>query len=227
MKKLHKAFTLVELIVVIVILAILATIAFLSFNNYSTSARDSRRMSNVTIISKWLDMSIALWRGINTSEAWTWLNLVIIWSGWISYSWYYMNIWNKLLSSIQVSWWDILSDTFQKYQLTYIPDKKYYQVMWLLEKQVWTTYKDTNFWIEFYDNILSEQVISATTSSWFAFIKWNFPTNSQSGWYIKWLIPKDYTNAPIINSIPTISWTWDIVIPAEIISSWWGYVITW
>ncbi|MDD2565529.1 MAG: cadherin-like beta sandwich domain-containing protein [Candidatus Gracilibacteria bacterium] len=49
-------FTLVELIVVIVILSILATIAFLSFSNQSSSARDSTRLSDLSMVKKGLEV---------------------------------------------------------------------------------------------------------------------------------------------------------------------------
>ena len=56
---LHKAFTLVELIVVITILAVLATVAFISFQGYSTESRDTKRMSDIATISKWLQVYLA------------------------------------------------------------------------------------------------------------------------------------------------------------------------
>lgn len=51
------AFTLVELIVVITILVILGTIAFISLSGYSGSARDSSRVSDITNLSKSLDIA--------------------------------------------------------------------------------------------------------------------------------------------------------------------------
>lgn len=57
-----KGFTLVELIVVITILAILGTIAFISFQGYSQSARDTKRISDISNIRKSLE--------INYTEAW-------------------------------------------------------------------------------------------------------------------------------------------------------------
>lgn len=53
------AFTLVELIVVITILAILWTIAFINLQWYSTSARDSKRLSDINNIQKkiWIELS--------------------------------------------------------------------------------------------------------------------------------------------------------------------------
>ena len=54
-----KAFTLVELIVVITILAILGTIAFLSLQGYSWEARDAKRLTNVSDISKKISIEVA------------------------------------------------------------------------------------------------------------------------------------------------------------------------
>jgi type II secretory pathway pseudopilin PulG len=51
------AFTLVELIVVITILVILGTIAFTSLTGFSGNARDSSRVSDLTNISKGLDIA--------------------------------------------------------------------------------------------------------------------------------------------------------------------------
>jgi len=62
-KQNKQAFTLVELIVVITILAILWTIAFISLQWYSASARDSRRISDISNIKKSLELfSINTWK---------------------------------------------------------------------------------------------------------------------------------------------------------------------
>lgn len=53
-----RAFTLVELIVVITILVILGTIGFMQLSGFQGSARDSSRVSDITNISKGLDMLI-------------------------------------------------------------------------------------------------------------------------------------------------------------------------
>ena len=50
MKKIHKWFTLVELVVVITILAILGTVALLSFRWYSWDARNSKRITDLNSI---------------------------------------------------------------------------------------------------------------------------------------------------------------------------------
>jgi len=56
MTKQKQAFTLVELIVVITILAILWTIAFISLQWYSKDARDSVRISDVSVTKTALDL---------------------------------------------------------------------------------------------------------------------------------------------------------------------------
>lgn len=50
-------FTLVELIVVITILVILGTIAFMSLSGFSANARDSARASDLSNLSKSLDVA--------------------------------------------------------------------------------------------------------------------------------------------------------------------------
>jgi len=58
-----QAFTLVELIVVIVIISILWTIAFISLQWYSSSARDSKRLSDIQNIKKSLELfSLNTWK---------------------------------------------------------------------------------------------------------------------------------------------------------------------
>lgn len=54
-KNIFMAFTLVELIVVITILAILGTIGFVSLTSYSLSARDSVRLSDMSLIGKYVE----------------------------------------------------------------------------------------------------------------------------------------------------------------------------
>ncbi len=51
-----QAFTLVELIIVVTILAILATISFMSFQWYTSKTRDSKRVSELRNIEKWLQI---------------------------------------------------------------------------------------------------------------------------------------------------------------------------
>lgn len=212
----YKGFTLVELIVVIVILAILSTIAFISFNGYSWDARDSKRMSNVALISKWFDMAIAKWVTINTSESTSMsFNIELTWS-WINLFWFFDSpIKPKLLNSIWINWWDLtLNDWFQSYRYTYIPSKRQYQVMWLLEKA-----QNTAFYKTILNQVFAED-------AWYPFIKWNyFATGS-----ILWLIPKSCDPASVTPCI--VSWSWDVfienvpVLPSEpIIPATWTWCI--
>ena len=61
MKKINKAFTLVELIVVITILAVLWTIAFVSFQWYAANSRDSLRITDLSNISKAIKLRVTAW----------------------------------------------------------------------------------------------------------------------------------------------------------------------
>lgn len=85
-----KAFTLVELIVVITILAILWTIGFVSLSGYAKTSRDSVRVSDISTITKSLEIFwsmhnvypspnnmielLASWKTLSLQgEAWTWV----------------------------------------------------------------------------------------------------------------------------------------------------------
>lgn len=62
MNKKIKWFTLVELIIVIVILSILATISFISFSWYLNKTRDSKKISEINLIKKAVEIySIQTW----------------------------------------------------------------------------------------------------------------------------------------------------------------------
>ncbi|MDD5769650.1 MAG: prepilin-type N-terminal cleavage/methylation domain-containing protein [Candidatus Gracilibacteria bacterium] len=54
-----KGFTLVELIIVITILAVLATIAFVSFQSYTKDARNSKRLNDLTSISRAMEIKLS------------------------------------------------------------------------------------------------------------------------------------------------------------------------
>jgi prepilin-type N-terminal cleavage/methylation domain-containing protein len=77
-------FTLVELIVVITILVILWTIAFTSLAGYSGSARDSSRISDLTNISKGLDIAYAKTSSYPMPDSY----FTVTYSGWnVWYQW--------------------------------------------------------------------------------------------------------------------------------------------
>jgi len=182
------AFTLVELIVVIVILAILATIAFLSFNNYSSSARDSTRLSDITNISKWLELfQIKVWiypvplnptyytwwaNGLNIIQQWT-INGNLIWFS-------------------KSSPTDPLNNTPYIYSTSW--DSKYYQIYSELENI--TSYnsikEEDNNNITYADNTNSKQTL----------IKWNYLFD-----------PSLPSLIVIPGSIPTTVWSWWIFSP--------------
>jgi len=91
-----KWFTLVELIVVITILAILWTIAFISLQWYSSSARDSKRISDISNIKKSLELfSLSTW---NYPLPDNWFNATFSWK----------TIWT------QWTVWDIVSINLSK-----------------------------------------------------------------------------------------------------------------
>jgi len=87
-KKRYYWFTLVELIIVITILAILATISFVSFSWYTKKWNDTKKLTNLQTIEKWLDLlSIQTWKYPNPDKqywTWTldWVNLNYVWYVW-------------------------------------------------------------------------------------------------------------------------------------------------
>ena len=71
-------FTLVELIVVVTILAILWTIGFVSFLGFQVQARDSARLSDLHVISKWVEYyKLKEWVYPNPSDA---IDITFSWS---------------------------------------------------------------------------------------------------------------------------------------------------
>lgn len=79
-----KAFTLVELIVVITILVILWIIAFTQMGGFSGNARDSQRISDLTNISQWLDLTYIKLSSYPTPDN----TINVTYSGWVLwYQW--------------------------------------------------------------------------------------------------------------------------------------------
>lgn len=120
-----KWFTLVELIVVITILAILGTIAFVSFGSYSSSARDSTRISDLSNISKWIEIFYTTnW---NTPIPDNYVTIYLSWN----IIWYQWEVWDKVLNVIKMSQ---TKDPFDWNKYTYYSSvSKWWQVLWFLE----------------------------------------------------------------------------------------------
>ncbi|EKE29641.1 MAG: hypothetical protein ACD_2C00131G0011 [uncultured bacterium (gcode 4)] len=122
-----RAFTLVELIVVIVILAILSTIAFISFSSQSSSARDGKRLADISNIVSWIWMFQALSGKLPIPE-----NKISITASWnvLAYQWYASK---NILNMIKLSdWWaDPLDDSAYTYSTD--PSQSRFQIIWFLE----------------------------------------------------------------------------------------------
>ena len=91
-------FTLVELIVVITILVILWTIAFTSLSGFSGGARDSSRVSDLTNLSKALDIVYQKTGSYPTPDN----SFTVTYSGWTL--WTQGTIWDTTLNFIN-AWW--------------------------------------------------------------------------------------------------------------------------
>ena len=123
-----KGFTLVELIVVITILAILWSIAFLSFQDFTAQARDSKRMTDISSLKKWLELyRTSSWDypfpdSSNTISSSLW--------GVISYNWI---IWKTVSNNVKLS--ETIKDplTLADYKYSISGDKKEYEISYNLE----------------------------------------------------------------------------------------------
>jgi len=127
------AFTLIELIVVIVILAILATISFISIERYISTTRDSKRVTNASIIAAGFDMALTTHFPVDNAKTSTGKNIAFVGTS-LSMTGYYGPVNKELLQSIKVLGNDIANyDGFQEYRYSYFPDRGAYQIMATLE----------------------------------------------------------------------------------------------
>ena len=123
-----KAFTLVELIVSIAILAILWTIAFISLQWYSKTARDSVRISDLSLIKTGLEIfHIDWWKYPLTTNwydvtYWSWK----VWKQWIFWESTFKNV-DKLDK--------IPRDPLLEKEYTYsvLNNKQEYELAWVME----------------------------------------------------------------------------------------------
>ena len=238
MRKIQKAFTLVELIVVITILAILWTIAFILLSWYSAEARDAKRLTDIRNLyskitienTKWTSLEDLLnhektnsWIIINTetktSEQWT-VNFANLNEN-------PENFKDPKTGENYVFWyakWTIernwKQEIFSFIQLATISEVKQ------TTKLVWNYFK-------FHEND-SESIL--TDGDWNVLKDWNILKNDDS-------IIAQTTNCPTNPSPETyftfsdweiISYTWpantDIIIPCDIlgndVTSIWDYAFT-
>ncbi len=116
-KQNKQAFTLVELIVVITILAILWTIAFISLQWYSSSARDSKRISDVQNIKKSLELfSLNTWKYPQPDN----YSTISYWTQDLRYQWI---VWDQIATNLSRNLnekpLDPLTETEYTYSTTY------------------------------------------------------------------------------------------------------------
>lgn len=207
MKKLKKAFTLIELIVTITILAILWTIAFISLQWYSLYTRNSVRLSDLSNLDKqlWIKL-IKSWK-IPKPD-----NFVEITSSWeiVLYQWI---AWENTLWILWIfNWWkDPLNESYYPYTTNSNFTK--YQVIWFLEDS-WFSSVIRTYALESYSN----RVLV-------------------SKWYKIWILLEKQTNIPIKSNLDLLNtqeefkfyfseddyltWTW-YVLKWWI---WWGWLV--
>jgi type II secretory pathway pseudopilin PulG len=118
----------VELVIVITILSILGVISFMGVQWYTRDARDSARLTDISVIDQWLSIAfIKTWR-VPIPE-----NKIDITSSW-ELIWYQGDVWKKVLSDIDIitkKVKDPLDDTYY----SYIVDDSFsnYQILSYLE----------------------------------------------------------------------------------------------
>ncbi|EKE28683.1 MAG: hypothetical protein ACD_3C00029G0006 [uncultured bacterium (gcode 4)] len=219
-----KAFTLVELIVVIVILAILATIAFISFSSQSSSARDSKRLADISNIVKWIWVVQSISGKLPIPD-----NKISVTASWIllTYQWY---AGQNVLNMIKLSdWWKDPLDKSTYYTYSTDSSQSKFQMLWFLED-------GNNVALSF--SPFADENASAEPASYsgrYIYTKWDKMTVLFSSWTMMpiqsefsassftWIdvMSSDKELSALIEDNQIISWTW-VVLKAII---WWAELI--
>ena len=218
MKKNNNAFTIVELIVVISILSILSTIWFLSYSGYLIWVRDTNRLSQLESFDKWLNTLRTHWRlPLPDTKV-----SIKSWSEIIAYQWV---VWKNILSALDYSndWLDPKDNTPYSYYIT--ANRKYFQVMWLLESSdslaLWTI-NNTYAAIDYTNRIPAVK----GSKLWILVTDANQPISEL------WLSPSEInidnvSNLPLksyLTSNEFVSWTWTTFAELKNIARlWWRY----
>jgi len=136
-----RAFTLVELIVVITILAILWTIAFISLQWYSKVARDSTRISDISVMRTGLELFyLNSWKfpiptnSFDVTYSWS-----ITWTQWYFWDDTFKNV--EKLDKIPV---DPLTSKEYTYSVT--KTRQEYQIAWIIEWDELSFMNSVNAW---------------------------------------------------------------------------------
>ena len=145
-------FTLVELIVVITILAILGTIWFLSFQGYAVSARDSKRVTDLWVIERWLQYYFII-DNVYPEIAW-WIDISYSWS----LLWKQWTFDDDIVTEIRrVPTKPIDPLTWEEYIYSVTHDRKEYQLWAILENFAYTNTIDQVY-----------------ANQWFFYTWWNY-----------------------------------------------------
>lgn len=179
MKKIKKAFTLVELIIVITILAILWTIWFMSYQWYKTDSRNSARISDIDSLETALNLyKIDVW---NYPIPTDWVAITYSWSE----VWTQWTIWDSVIS--------VLNNRINKKPIDPLTNTEYTysRLNTKNEFQIWTILE----WWETAYNPMIEKIYANGTKITNAYIKWNY----------NWLVAKTSTwNIMYIFALPSI-----------------------
>ncbi len=184
------AFTLVELIVVITILAILWTIGFISIQKYAQYARESRRLSDMKTIEKWLELfktSNSYYPDPENSTSVTYSGSILF-TQWI--------IWEKVSGTIRVNPLPVDPISNLPYAYSVSANRFEYQIAWVFENPV------SSIWL-----VWTQETYAAKRTGYVR-LWWQYNwvlTLSNTGWLsyvlaLPSLFTADFTN-PDITSI--------------------------
>ena len=171
------AFTLVELIVVITILAILWTIAFISLQWYSTSARDSSRLSDLSVMKTSLEL-FQLDAGKYPEPTGF---VPVTYSGWLV--WKQWSFWESVFAN---------TDIMDKIPTDPLTDKVY-------------TYSITNNWFKYELWWIIENPIALNLSPLESTFAWDTETFAIVTWNYNWKTAKSLSwNTCNMLAVPSI-----------------------
>jgi prepilin-type N-terminal cleavage/methylation domain-containing protein len=148
----NKAFTLPELIVVITILWTLATIWFISFQWHSSDARDSKRISDVSNLSKQLELIKTKWEDIfsfvDNDISTIQDNIQISWYTWsVQLAWKYL-AWDPNYINLELPWdWFTDPKTDDPYKIWVTSFWKRYEVATAIENSWIPSIYTTGTWL--------------------------------------------------------------------------------
>ena len=200
-------FTMVEVITVTTLLIILWTIAFISYSTYLIWVRDTSRLTQLEMLSKWLEIYSSEHLlpypqdKIEIRARWE----VIWWQGYL---------WDDAFRvlNFNANWVDPADKILFSYYIT--KDRKYFQVMWQMEDKA----NLPNFWIQeiqAVDYTLRTPIILGD-KLWLLTDEFNTPLHQLEIYKLKWYVDlttedKDTLFIANIENLKSFKFSWEIL----------------